>query len=81
MLDARPDRLGPAIARCPVPATWVAGERDEKFAAIAQAMAGRMPDAEAVIVPGAGHNVVFERPEAVLSLISTARAERAKSPT
>jgi 2-succinyl-6-hydroxy-2,4-cyclohexadiene-1-carboxylate synthase len=64
------DWLAPALATCAVPTTWVAGERDAKFSAIARDMAALMPHAEAVIVPGAGHNVVFERPEAIGALLT-----------
>ncbi len=44
-------------------ATWIAGERDEKFRAIAE-QAG-----DARIVPGAGHAAHLEQPEAVATLI------------
>jgi 2-succinyl-6-hydroxy-2,4-cyclohexadiene-1-carboxylate synthase len=53
----------------PVPTWWVAGERDAKFAAIAQAMARSMPRGQMVLVPECGHNVPFERPAALLALV------------
>ena len=45
-------------------ATWIAGERDEKFRAIAE------QTDNALIVPGAGHAAHLERPEAVATLIA-----------
>jgi 2-succinyl-6-hydroxy-2,4-cyclohexadiene-1-carboxylate synthase len=55
------DRL-PELA---VPVTLVVGERDEKFRAIAERMRKRLPDAQVTVVPGAGHAVHLEDPEAV----------------
>lgn len=47
-----------------IPVLVVAGARDRKFAAIAERMTARLPDAELCIVEGAGHRVHLERPEA-----------------
>jgi 2-succinyl-6-hydroxy-2,4-cyclohexadiene-1-carboxylate synthase len=47
----------------------VAGERDEKFRAIAAQMAARLPAAEVIVVPGAGHAVHLEAPARVASVI------------
>jgi 2-succinyl-6-hydroxy-2,4-cyclohexadiene-1-carboxylate synthase len=47
----------------------VAGELDEKFVGISRRMAGFSPNARAVVVPGAGHNVRLEVPEAYLALL------------
>lgn len=49
-----------------MPVTLIAGERDAKFTAIARQMAGAIPQAEVVVVPGAGHAVHLERPDAVV---------------
>ena len=54
------DRL-PGIA---VPLLFVAGERDEKYCALAQEMAHLCPHAQVAIIANAGHNTHFERPEA-----------------
>jgi 2-succinyl-6-hydroxy-2,4-cyclohexadiene-1-carboxylate synthase len=59
------DRLG-AVA---MPVALVVGERDEKFRAIAAQMASALPDAEIVVVPGAGHAVHLEAPGAVAAAI------------
>jgi 2-succinyl-6-hydroxy-2,4-cyclohexadiene-1-carboxylate synthase len=56
------DRL-PELA---VPVTLLVGERDEKFRAIAERMAAGLPDARLVVVPGAGHAVHLETPEALV---------------
>jgi 2-succinyl-6-hydroxy-2,4-cyclohexadiene-1-carboxylate synthase len=53
-----------------MPVTLVVGERDSKFRAIAAEMSrgtpgARMPAAQVVIVPGAGHAVHLETPEAI----------------
>jgi pimeloyl-ACP methyl ester carboxylesterase len=52
------------------PVTLVVGERDEKFRAIAERMRERLPHAELVIVPGAGHAAQLESPERVAQAIS-----------
>ena len=55
------DRLG----ELRMPVTLIAGERDEKFRAIAQRMASAIPQATLVIAPGAGHAVHLEAPQVV----------------
>ncbi|MNX70025.1 1,4-Dihydroxy-2-naphthoyl-CoA synthase [compost metagenome] len=60
------DRLGGVAA----PTLLVVGELDDKFQAIARRMQGRIPDSRLSVVPEAGHAVPFERPEALVSLIS-----------
>ena len=60
------DRLG----ELDVPVTLVVGERDEKFAAIADEMTGGLSDASVVAVAGAGHAVHLEAPERVANLIA-----------
>jgi 2-succinyl-6-hydroxy-2,4-cyclohexadiene-1-carboxylate synthase len=59
------DRLG-AIG---MPVALVVGERDEKFRAIAAQMASALPDADVVVVAGAGHAVHLEAPGAVAAVI------------
>ena len=60
------DRL-PELA---MPVALVAGERDGKFSAIARQMAARIPGARLVIVPGTGHAVHLEAPEAVAEALT-----------
>ena len=50
----------------------VAGEHDERFLGLAVDLAGVLPDATVHVVRGAGHNVLLERPDALLELITTA---------
>jgi pimeloyl-ACP methyl ester carboxylesterase len=45
------------------------GELDTKFVAIGERMAGLLPDARLVVVPGAGHTVHLERPDAWLETV------------
>lgn len=52
------------------PVTLVAGERDAKFRAIAERMAAALPDATLLVVPGAGHAVQLEAPEAVAGALA-----------
>jgi 2-succinyl-6-hydroxy-2,4-cyclohexadiene-1-carboxylate synthase len=59
------DRLG----ELEMPVTLVVGERDEKFREIAERMAARLPDVRLEVVPGAGHAVQLERPDAVAALL------------
>jgi 2-succinyl-6-hydroxy-2,4-cyclohexadiene-1-carboxylate synthase len=49
---------------------FVAGERDQKYGAIAEEMTGLCPAGQVAIIPGAGHNVHFERPVEFCSEVS-----------
>jgi 2-succinyl-6-hydroxy-2,4-cyclohexadiene-1-carboxylate synthase len=55
------DRLGELT----IPAVVVVGERDAKFRALGERLAEGLPHGELVVVPGAGHAVHLEAPEAV----------------
>jgi 2-succinyl-6-hydroxy-2,4-cyclohexadiene-1-carboxylate synthase len=61
------DRL-PEIA---VPTLLVVGARDGKFIDIAELMSSMLPDARVAVVPGAGHTVHLERPDAWLEVVAT----------
>ena len=60
------DRLAEVCA----PVTVIVGERDQKFRAIAGEMARGLPDANVVVVPGAGHAVHLEAPARVAAVIA-----------
>ncbi|MFL5992240.1 MAG: 2-succinyl-6-hydroxy-2,4-cyclohexadiene-1-carboxylate synthase [Rubrobacteraceae bacterium] len=67
------------LAQLEAPALAVAGELDEKYAAISTRMASITPRIRAAVVPDAGHNVRLEAPEtycAFLKHILDARQER-----
>jgi pimeloyl-ACP methyl ester carboxylesterase len=49
----------------------VAGDLDGKFRAIAESMSRLLPSAEIAIVPGAGHAVPSERPEALAAILES----------
>ena len=59
------DRLGELT----MPTRVLVGERDAKFRAIGERMAEQLPDAELVVVPGAGHAVHLEAPDAVVAAL------------
>ncbi len=60
-----------ALAQLRVPVLLVAGERDRQApAAVMERMAGRMPDARFVCVPGAGHLLPLERPKELAAAVS-----------
>jgi 2-succinyl-6-hydroxy-2,4-cyclohexadiene-1-carboxylate synthase len=63
------DPLWDALPSLEVPVTMAVGERDEKFRAIAERMAERLPRAEVVVVEGAGHAAQLEQPDAVAALL------------
>lgn len=54
------DRLAPL--HCPT--LLIVGERDPKYVQVARSMESEIPGARCLIVPGAGHNVHLEAPEA-----------------
>ena len=58
------------LAEIDVPVLFVAGERDEKYCALAREMAGLCPKGEIAIIADAGHNGHFERPEAFTEKVS-----------
>jgi 2-succinyl-6-hydroxy-2,4-cyclohexadiene-1-carboxylate synthase len=65
---ARMPDLRPALQRPGMPhLTFMAGLRDDKFATLAAETAARLPHGRAhvCIVPGAGHNLLLERPAEV----------------
>ena len=56
--------LWPRLHELTMPVLLIAGEDDAKYSEMARAMASRMPAASTCIVPGAGHAVHLERPDA-----------------
>jgi 2-succinyl-6-hydroxy-2,4-cyclohexadiene-1-carboxylate synthase len=60
------DRLG----NLTMPATVLAGEGDPKFVALAERLAAALPAGRLVVVPGAGHGLPREAPEAVSAAIA-----------
>jgi 2-succinyl-6-hydroxy-2,4-cyclohexadiene-1-carboxylate synthase len=59
------DRLGDLA----MPARFLAGERDARFAGIAREMAALAPRASAATIAGAGHAAHLEAPDAVASAL------------
>jgi 2-succinyl-6-hydroxy-2,4-cyclohexadiene-1-carboxylate synthase len=60
------DRLGELT----MPAIVLCGEHDAKFRALGERLAAALPDARLVVVPGAGHAVHLEAPDAVAAALS-----------
>lgn len=54
------------LPRIQAPSLVVVGEQDEAFRRAADVLASRLPKARQVVIPGAGHVVTIEEPEAVL---------------
>lgn len=67
-LGAMPD-LWPALPNLRLPVTFVAGELDRKFRALASRAVAATPGAAIRVVPGAGHDVVLEAPRAVAAAL------------
>jgi pimeloyl-ACP methyl ester carboxylesterase len=61
--------LGDRLGELALPVTLVVGERDAKYRGLAEGMAEALRDAAVVVVPGAGHAVHLEAPEAVARAI------------
>jgi 2-succinyl-6-hydroxy-2,4-cyclohexadiene-1-carboxylate synthase len=53
-----------------MPVTVLVGERDAKFVALGARLAGALPEAELVVVPGAGHGLPREAPQAVVDAVA-----------
>lgn len=56
---------GESLGRVPQPVRLLVGELDEKFSALAVGSLAALPNGALDRVPGVGHNVLLERPEAV----------------
>ena len=52
-----------------MPAVVVVGERDVKFRALGERLAGALPKGELVVVPGAGHAVHLEAPQRLTAVL------------
>jgi pimeloyl-ACP methyl ester carboxylesterase len=57
------------LASINTPALVVVGEEDEAYLRAADVMAARLPNAQKVVIPGAGHVVSIEEPEALNTAI------------
>jgi pimeloyl-ACP methyl ester carboxylesterase len=53
------------LARIALPALVVVGEQDEAYLRAADVLSARLPRAKRVVIPGAGHVVTLEEPDAV----------------
>jgi 2-succinyl-6-hydroxy-2,4-cyclohexadiene-1-carboxylate synthase len=61
--------LWPRLGEIAMPVAVLAGERDEKFVALANRLAQGLPRASLTVVPGAGHALTLEAPAAVAATI------------
>jgi len=61
----------PGLSALKTPITLAAGELDAKFVDIAQRALRELPNAKLLIAPGAGHNLLLERPDLVVRSLST----------
>lgn len=68
------------LSKLEVPTLVVAGEHDTKYVAIAQATAKALPNAECVVIEGAGHAVHRERPDVFTQCVSDFLRRRAPGP-
>lgn len=57
--------LWPQLRSLTMPALVMVGERDVRFREIGERLAAELPDAEIVVVPGAGHQLPIEAPQQV----------------
>ena len=53
-----------------MPVIVIAGERDTKYAKLAERMVARLPHARALIVPATGHAVHLEAPAIVAAALT-----------
>lgn len=69
MSPGRQRDLWPALESLPMPVLAVAGALDRKYAQIADAIAACVPRGESALVPGCGHAVHLEAPDAFAALL------------
>ncbi|GAB4213929.1 MAG: 2-succinyl-6-hydroxy-2,4-cyclohexadiene-1-carboxy late synthase [Roseiflexaceae bacterium] len=63
--------LWEALPGLRLPTLLLAGELDSKYCDQARRMAARLPDAQLLLVPGAGHTIHLERPDAFQQAVRT----------
>jgi 2-succinyl-6-hydroxy-2,4-cyclohexadiene-1-carboxylate synthase len=64
--------LWPRLRELNMPVLAIAGAQDQKFAAIAQQIAGAVPSGSFRLIGGAAHSVHLQQPEAVVTAIANA---------
>ena len=64
----RQENLRTLISSINIPAIWIAGEQDSKFASIASEIPSLNKNIKSVIVEQAGHRVPWENPEIFISI-------------
>jgi len=52
-----------------MPTTVIAGERDQKYSALARRLVDLLPDAKLVMIPG-GHRLALENPAALADALA-----------
>jgi 2-succinyl-6-hydroxy-2,4-cyclohexadiene-1-carboxylate synthase len=72
---ARMPEASQALESTQIPTTLVVGSSDQKFLALAEQLVGRSQNQRLCleVVEGAGHNVLLERPEALVDVVRRAR--------
>jgi len=65
------DSLWGRLGELTMPVAVLAGAEDPKFVALAERMVAALPNAELVVVPGAGHGLPREAPEAIVAAIES----------
>jgi 2-succinyl-6-hydroxy-2,4-cyclohexadiene-1-carboxylate synthase len=55
----------PRLGEIRAPVTLMTGELDAKFSALAEEVSNLLPSARRTLAPGAGHDLLLERPDLV----------------
>jgi len=67
----------PRLGELAVPTTLIVGDRDVTFLAEAHAMAERIRDAKVIVIEGAGHDVILEKPTELSAVLFPPEAHAA----
>jgi 2-succinyl-6-hydroxy-2,4-cyclohexadiene-1-carboxylate synthase len=62
--------LWPRLHEMNMPVLTIAGEHDQKFAAIGRQIAASVPEGESVEIPGAGHAAHLQEPQLVIDALA-----------
>ena len=62
--------LGDRLGRLTLPALCIAGADDDKFRALAEVLAAGLPNARCEVMPGAGHSVHLDTPDAYTTTVN-----------